>query len=174
MWAAAAMTMAPPVSAQLIQRKDLSLPVALTIAQGALDACKAMGYAASEVVVDRSGSPLVSLRGDDSGPHAVEDARRKAYTANTFKMITEAFVQEMKTRPMRGASRPRCRASSRSMAAFRSRSAMTRSTALVCPARRASTRRAPTPAWKRPSRTCNSDRRHGRVALDQSAARPTA
>ncbi len=173
MWAAAAMTMAPPVSAQLIQRKDLSLPVALTIAQGALDACKAMGYAASEVVVDRSGSPPVSLRGDDSGPHTVEDARRKAYTANAFKMTTEAFVQEMKTRPMRGASRPRCRASSRSMAAFRSRSA-TRSKALVCPARRASTRRAPTPACKRPGRTCNSDRRHGRVALDQSAARPTA
>jgi len=43
----------------------------------------------------------VALRGDGSGPHTVENARRKAYTANTFKMTTEAFVQDMKTRPVR-------------------------------------------------------------------------
>jgi len=92
---------APPASAQLLQRKDLSLTVAQTIANGALEACKAMGYAASVVVVDRSGDTLVSLRGDGSGPHTVENARRKAYTANTFKMSTEDFVKDMKTRPVR-------------------------------------------------------------------------
>ena len=32
--------LAAPGSAQLLQRKDLSLSVALTIANGALDACK--------------------------------------------------------------------------------------------------------------------------------------
>ena len=74
--------------------------MALAIANGALDACKAMGYPASVVVVDRAGDTLVSLRGDGSGPHTVENARRKAYTAN-FKMTTEAFIQEMKTRPVR-------------------------------------------------------------------------
>jgi uncharacterized protein GlcG (DUF336 family) len=31
----------------------------------------------------------------------VENARRKAYTANTFKMSTEEFIQDMKTRPVR-------------------------------------------------------------------------
>jgi uncharacterized protein GlcG (DUF336 family) len=60
-----------------------------------------MGYAASVVVVGRDGETLVSLRGDGSGPHTVENARRKAYTANTFKMTTESFLQEMKTRPVR-------------------------------------------------------------------------
>lgn len=90
-----------PASAQLIQHKDLSLSVALAIANGAIEACKAMGYAASVVVVDRAGDTLVSLRGDGSGPHTLENARRKAYTANTFKMTTEAFLQEMKTRPVR-------------------------------------------------------------------------
>jgi uncharacterized protein GlcG (DUF336 family) len=90
-----------PASAQLLQHKDLSLSVALAIANGALEACKAMGYSASVVVVDRAGDTLVSLRGDGSGPHTVENARRKAYTANTFKMTTEAFLQEMKTRPVR-------------------------------------------------------------------------
>jgi uncharacterized protein GlcG (DUF336 family) len=85
----------------LLERKDLSLSVALTIANGALDACKQMGYAASVVVVDRAGATLVSLRGDGAGPHTVENARRKAYTALTFKMTTQAFVDEMKTRPVR-------------------------------------------------------------------------
>jgi uncharacterized protein GlcG (DUF336 family) len=95
------LALAPPAAAQLLQHKDLSLSVALAIANGALDAGKAMGYAASVVVVDRGGDTLVSLRGDGSGPHTVENARRKAYTANTFKMTTEAFIQDMKTRPVR-------------------------------------------------------------------------
>jgi uncharacterized protein GlcG (DUF336 family) len=99
--AAVAVTLATPASAQLLQRKDLSLSIALAIANGALEACKSMGYAASVVVVDRAGETLVSLRGDGSGPHTVENARRKAYTANTFKMSTEAFIQDMKTRPVR-------------------------------------------------------------------------
>lgn len=96
-----AVTIAAPASAQLLQRKDLSLSMAQSIANGALDACKAMGYAASVVVVDRGGDTLVALRGDGSGPHTVENARRKAYTANTFKMSTEDFIKDMKTRPVR-------------------------------------------------------------------------
>jgi len=99
--AAVAVALAAPASAQLLQRKDLSLPIALAIANGALEACKGMGYAASVVVVDRAGDTLVVLRGDGSGPHTVENARRKAYTANTFKMTTQAFIDEMKTRPVR-------------------------------------------------------------------------
>jgi uncharacterized protein GlcG (DUF336 family) len=98
---AVALSIVSPASAQLLQRKDLSLSVAQSIANGALDACKAMGYAASVVVVDRAGDTLVSLRGDGSGPHTVENARRKAYTANTFKMSTEDFIKDMKTRPVR-------------------------------------------------------------------------
>src|SRR5947207_2125299 len=56
-----AVPLAMPASAQLLQHKDLSLPIALAIANGALDACKAMGYAASVVVVNRDGDTLVSL-----------------------------------------------------------------------------------------------------------------
>ncbi len=96
-----AMPLAVPASAQVLQHKDVSLPLALVIANGALDACKGMGYATSVVVVDRDGDTIVALRGDGAGPHTVENARRKAYTANTFRMTTEAFLQEMKTRPVR-------------------------------------------------------------------------
>ena len=75
--------------------------MALSIATGALDTCKARGYPVAVVVVDRGGDTMVALRADDAAPHTMENARRKAYTARTFKMTTEAFIQEMKTRPVR-------------------------------------------------------------------------
>src|SRR5262249_35181398 len=77
-----------PASAQLLQRKDLSYPIALTIAQGALDAGRGRAYAPSVVVVARSA-------------HTMKNARRKAYTAMTFKMTTADFIKEMATRPVR-------------------------------------------------------------------------
>ena len=67
-----------PASAQLIQRKDLSYPIALTIAQAALDDCKGRGYATAVVVVDRGGNTVVALHGDNCGAHTMESARRKA------------------------------------------------------------------------------------------------
>ena len=99
--AALAASFALPASAQLIARRDLSYSMALGIATGALEACKARGYAVAVVVVDRGGDTLVAIRGDDAGPHTMENARRKACTARTFRMSTEAFLQEMKTRPVR-------------------------------------------------------------------------
>jgi uncharacterized protein GlcG (DUF336 family) len=90
-----------PASTQLIQRKDLSYPIALTIAQAALDDCKGRGYATAVVVVDRGGNTVVALRGDNAGAHTMENARRKAYTAMTFKMTTADFIKEMATRPVR-------------------------------------------------------------------------
>ncbi len=87
--------------AQLIERKDMSFAMALTIATGSMDACKTMGYATSVVVVDRGGDTVVAIKGDNAGPHTMENARRKAYTARSFRMTTEAFVQDMKTRPVR-------------------------------------------------------------------------
>ena len=99
--AAAVLTSVTSGSAQLIDRKDLSSAMALAIATGASDACKARGYATSVVVLDRGGNVLVSLRGDGAGLHTVENARRKAYTALTFKLTTKAFIEDMKTRPVR-------------------------------------------------------------------------
>ena len=92
---------APPASAQLLSRLDLSFDMALAAAQGALAACRERGAAEAVVVVNRDGETIVVLRGDNAGPHTVENARRKAYTALTFKMTTQAFIEEMKTRPVR-------------------------------------------------------------------------
>jgi uncharacterized protein GlcG (DUF336 family) len=99
--AALACLIAAPAGAQLLQRKDLSYEIAKTIAENALADCKARGYAVSVVVVDRGGDTIVALRGDNAGPHTMENARRKAYTARTFRMSTEEFVKEMATRPVR-------------------------------------------------------------------------
>jgi len=88
-----ALTPATPASAQLLQHKDLSLSIALTIATGAVDACKAMGYATSAVVVDRDGEVIVAMRADNAGPHTMENARRKAYTARSVRTSTAAYAK---------------------------------------------------------------------------------
>ena len=86
--------LAAPASAQLLARKDLSLAVAKTIAETALASCIEKGFACSVVVVDRAGETLVALRGDNSGPHTMENARRKAYTARSFRQATSAYAQK--------------------------------------------------------------------------------
>lgn len=101
-WIAALLALAAlPAQAQLITHRDLSSSMALTMASGALEACKARGYAVSVVVVDRGGDTMVALKGDGAGPHTMENARRKAYTARTFRMTTQQFIEDMKTRPVR-------------------------------------------------------------------------
>src|SRR5580704_2569457 len=78
--------------AQLLTHKDLSLVIATTIAQTAMDTCTAQGYGVSVVVVDRAGDTIVALRGDKAGPHTMENARRKAYTARTFRIPTSDYA----------------------------------------------------------------------------------
>jgi len=90
-----------PASAQLIERKDLSYAMAKAIAEEAIAECSRRGYPTSVVVVDRGGDTMVAMRADNAGPHTMENARRKAYTARTFRMTTAEFVKEMATRPVR-------------------------------------------------------------------------
>jgi uncharacterized protein GlcG (DUF336 family) len=82
-----------PVQAQLITHRDLSYPMAKTIAETAIESCGAKGYAVSAVVVDRSGDVIVEMRADNAGPHTMENARRKAYTARTFRISTTAYAK---------------------------------------------------------------------------------
>jgi uncharacterized protein GlcG (DUF336 family) len=79
--------------AQLLTHKDLSLAIATAIAQTAMDMCTSQGYGVSVVVVDRAGDTIIALRGDKAGPHTMENARRKAYTARTFRMSTTEYAK---------------------------------------------------------------------------------
>ena len=88
-----ACAMAAPAQAQLLTHRDLSYAMARTIAETALESCTAKGYAVSVVVVDRGGDTLVALRSDNAGPHTMENARRKAYTARSFKVSTAVYAK---------------------------------------------------------------------------------
>ncbi len=46
------------------------------------------------VVVDRAGDTIVAMRADNAGPHTMENARRKAYTARTFRQSTTAYAKK--------------------------------------------------------------------------------
>jgi ABC-type multidrug transport system fused ATPase/permease subunit len=67
--------------------------MAKTIAETAIDSCKVSGYSVSAVVVDRAGEVIVALRGDNAGPHTMENARRKAYTARSFRTSTADYAK---------------------------------------------------------------------------------
>jgi uncharacterized protein GlcG (DUF336 family) len=85
--------LAVPAQAQLITHRDLSYPMARTIAEAAIESCGAKGYAVSAVVVDRAGEVMVAMRADNAGPHTMENARRKAYTARSFRTATSAYAK---------------------------------------------------------------------------------
>ena len=80
--------------AQLLVHRDLSLKMALTIAQAALDQC---GYTTSIAVVDLAGRVRVLLEGDNASPHNAELARRKAYTARTFRTPSSEWAKRTET-----------------------------------------------------------------------------
>jgi uncharacterized protein GlcG (DUF336 family) len=90
--AAVAAIIAVPGSAgaQVLMEKNVSVKMALTIAETALAEC---GERVSVAVVDRAGRLKVFLQGDGAAPHNIELARRKAYTAETFGRPTVEWAQ---------------------------------------------------------------------------------
>jgi uncharacterized protein GlcG (DUF336 family) len=70
--------------AQVLMQRDVSLKMALTIAEAAIAECEKAGNDVSVAVVDRAGRLRVFLQGDRAAPHNIELAQRKAYTARTF------------------------------------------------------------------------------------------
>ena len=79
--------------AELPVKHVLPYAVAVAMAQAAIESCGAQGYAESAVVVDANGDTIVSIRGDNVGPHTVENARRKAYSAMTFRVPTTELAK---------------------------------------------------------------------------------
>ena len=84
---------AEPARAELLVHHDLPYDVALAIAKGAVEACTAKGYPESAVVVDRDGETIVAIRGDNAAPRTMENARRKAYTAMSFRTSTTEYAK---------------------------------------------------------------------------------
>ena len=70
--------------AQVLMQRDVSLQMAIAIAEAAVAECDKAGNSVSVAVVDRAGRLRVFLQGDKAAPHNIELAQRKAYTARTF------------------------------------------------------------------------------------------
>jgi uncharacterized protein GlcG (DUF336 family) len=83
----------------LVSEKNISLAMAQTIANAAMEKCKELGFKVSVAVVDRAGLQIVMLRGDGAGLHTPEGADRKAYTARTFRAPSADFVKRMQNDP---------------------------------------------------------------------------
>lgn len=100
-WAAAfgvglALVAAPAAAQQdedlgLTEQKAMTLDLALKLAEGALANCRESGYQIAVVVVDRFGLSQVALRDRFAGPHTIDTARRKAWTAVSFRNDTVAL-----------------------------------------------------------------------------------
>jgi len=100
--AAAATMLSSPANAQgVLAERNVSLGLAIAIAQSALESCRASGFHVSVTVVDRAGQVRVALRDDGSSPHTFENSQRKAYTARTFRIPSAEFATRMAGDPVK-------------------------------------------------------------------------
>ena len=85
------------------QTRSLAPETALQAARAAMESCRKQGYQVGVAVVDRSGVTQVFLRDRSAGPHTVEVAANKAWTATSFRTPTLAIAAETQPgRPMSG------------------------------------------------------------------------
>ncbi|MCW5635247.1 MAG: heme-binding protein [Rubrivivax sp.] len=81
----------------------LTPETALAAARAALDSCRRQNYQVAVAVVDRAGITQVLLRDRFAGPHTVDIATQKAWTAASFRTDTSALATETQPgRPMSG------------------------------------------------------------------------
>jgi uncharacterized protein GlcG (DUF336 family) len=93
--AAVAVCLVPVVSrGQALTHRDVSVKMALAIVDGALAMC---GTQTSIAVVDYAGRVRVLVEGDTASPHNPELARRKAYTARTFRTTSGEWATRTET-----------------------------------------------------------------------------
>lgn len=79
---------APP----LVSVDTLSHESALTAVRAATQACASAGFHVSTAVVGRDGRLAAFVRMPLAGPHSIEVAQRKAYTALTYQSATTALA----------------------------------------------------------------------------------
>src|SRR6266481_3242463 len=91
---AALVSLSSSAGAQVLSEKNISIKMALVIAETALNECTPR---VSVAVLDRAGRMRVFLQGDGASPHNLELARRKAYTALTFRQTSAEWATRTET-----------------------------------------------------------------------------
>ena len=79
--------------------KNISLALATEIAIAAVADCVAKNYTVAATVVDRAGQIKAVQRADNAGPHTVDSARHKAYTASSLRAPTSAIMDGAQKNP---------------------------------------------------------------------------
>ena len=92
-------------NAQVVTAKQISLPMAITMATTAVETCKAQGYNVSVHVIGNMGEVLVAMRGDNTGPHTMENSMRKALTSRGQRIPSGQFAENVSKTPNAGALR---------------------------------------------------------------------
>lgn len=94
----------------LFTTKSLTPETALKAVSAAMDKCRADGYQVAVSVVDRMGNQQAMLRDRYAGAHTPDTARRKAWTATSFRTntsdlveVTQAGTQQSGVRQVTGA-----------------------------------------------------------------------
>jgi uncharacterized protein GlcG (DUF336 family) len=86
-----ALAAAPAAKAQeeaLVSFSVMKPEITVKLAEAALESCRAKGAQVAVAVVDRFGNLQMMLRDRFAGPHTPETARRKAWTAVSFRSDT--------------------------------------------------------------------------------------
>ena len=87
--------LASPASAQsaTFTVKQLTPETALKAAQAALAKCRADGFQVAVAIVDRSGITQALVRDRFAGPHTIEVATNKAWSAVSFRTNTSELAK---------------------------------------------------------------------------------
>ena len=76
----------------LFETRSLTPETALKAASAALEKCRAEGFQVAVAVVDRMGNMQVMLRDRYAGAHTPDTARRKAWSAASFRTNTSDML----------------------------------------------------------------------------------
>jgi len=80
----------------IVTFRALAPDTAVKLATATMAACRKQGYQVGVAVVDRSGVSQVTIRDRFAGAHTPETARRKAWTAVSFRAATTDLADNVK------------------------------------------------------------------------------
>jgi uncharacterized protein GlcG (DUF336 family) len=83
-------------NAQVQTQRDITWKLGLAIAEGAIEECAKNNVGITVAVLDRAGRMRIFIASNDPSPHNFELARRKAYTARTFRRPSLQWAQQTK------------------------------------------------------------------------------
>jgi uncharacterized protein GlcG (DUF336 family) len=78
----------------LVTQQAMSADLALDLAKGALENCRAKGYRVSVTVVNAEGLMKAFVRDDGAGPHTIDLSKKKAYTAATQRNLSGEVAKQ--------------------------------------------------------------------------------